>query len=93
MAVTKKTFFVQFSHFFTGQAASLLLGFITFPLLTRLLSIEQYGILGLVTNTIAITVVFAKAGLSDGIIRFHDEYTVDIARRLTFSFTFFKEAR
>ncbi len=89
MTITKKTFFVQFSHFFTGQAAGLLLGFITFPLLTRLLSIEQYGILGLVTNTIAITVVFAKAGLSDGIIRFHDEYTVDIEKQLTFSSTVF----
>ena len=89
MTITKKTFFVQFSHFFTGQAAGMLLGLITFPILTRLLSIEQYGILGLVTNTLAIVLVFAKAGLSDGIIRFHDEYMVDTGSRVIFSSTIF----
>ena len=89
MTITKKTFFVQFSHFFTGQAAGMLLGLITFPILTRLLSIEQYGILGLVTNTLAIVLVFAKAGLSDGIIRFHDEYMVNADNKITFYSTIF----
>jgi len=89
MAITKKTFFVQFSHFFTGQAAAMLLGLVTFPILTRLLSIEQYGILGLVTNTVAIAVVFAKLGLSDGIIRFHEEYMGDSQQKIIFSSTIF----
>jgi O-antigen/teichoic acid export membrane protein len=87
MSVTKKTFFVQFGHFFSGQAIGMLLGLITFPILTRLLSIEQYGILGLVTNTVAIVIVFSKSGLSDGIIRFHDEYAGDDKKRITFSST------
>jgi len=89
MPVTKKTFFVQFSHFFTGQAAGMLLGLITFPVLTRLLSIEQYGMLGFVTNTIGVAIVFSKAGLSDGIIRFHDEYIISEDRKQVFSSTVF----
>jgi len=89
MTVTKKTFFVQFSHFFTGQAAGMLLGFITFPILTRLLSVEQYGILALVTNTVAIAVVFSKMGMSDAIVRFYEEYSVDTEKRQIFSSTIF----
>lgn len=87
MAVTQKTFFVHFAHFFTGQASILLIGFISFPILTRLLPVEQYGILSLVTNTMALAVAFAKAGLSDGIIRLHDEYTDDEERKVIFAST------
>ncbi len=89
MAVTKKTFFVQFSHFFTGQVAILLIGFVSFPILTRLLSIDQYGILSLVANTMALFVAFAKAGLSDGIIRFHDDYLENRRRKSFFISTIF----
>jgi len=61
---------------------SMLLGLITFPILTRLLTPEEYGILGLVSTTIAITVALGKGGLSDGIIRFYREYT-NTPERLT----------
>jgi O-antigen/teichoic acid export membrane protein len=63
MAALKKLA-VSFSHFVGGNVISLLLGLITFPILTRLLSREDYGILGLVTTTIAIAVAFAKGGIS-----------------------------
>ena len=66
---------------------TLLLGFITFPILTRLLSREEYGILGLVTNTIAIATAFAKGGLSDGIIRFYREYAASPDRLTLFTST------
>ncbi len=72
----------SFSHFVGGSAISLLLGLITFPILTRLLSREDYGILGLVTTTIAIAVAFAKGGISDGIIRLYKEHT-DTPERLS----------
>ncbi|MDH5769299.1 MAG: oligosaccharide flippase family protein, partial [Nitrospirota bacterium] len=51
------------------------MGLITFPILTRILTKEQYGILGLVTTTMLISVAVAKAGLSEGIIRFYKEYS------------------
>jgi O-antigen/teichoic acid export membrane protein len=72
--ISQKTFFAQFAHFFTGQALTLCVGFVTFPILTRLLPTEDYGVMSLVTNTMAIAVALAKIGVSDGIIRFHDEF-------------------
>lgn len=77
-----KKLFIHFSHFLGGSTLSMLLGLITFPILTRLLTREEYGILGLVSTTIAIAVAFGKGGLSDGIIRFYREYA-DTPERLT----------
>jgi peptidoglycan/xylan/chitin deacetylase (PgdA/CDA1 family) len=64
-----KKFIKQFSHFLSGSILSQLFSFVTFPILTRVLTKEQYGILGLVTTTMLFAVAIAKAGLSDGIIR------------------------
>jgi O-antigen/teichoic acid export membrane protein len=77
----------QFSHFFTGMGLAQMLSLITFPILTRVLSKEQYGILGLVTTTMLIAVAISKAGLSDGIIRFYSEYSADPEKRKIFSST------
>ncbi len=83
----KKGFLIHFSHFFSGQAVILLIGFITFPILTRLLPVEEYGMLSLVTNTMLLTVAMAKAGLSDGIIRMHGDYTGSNEERTIFAST------
>lgn len=50
-----------------------LLGLISFPLMTRSLSVEDYGLLGLVSATVTIFVSFAKLGLQNAIIRFFSE--------------------
>jgi len=84
-----KKFFIQFSHFLTGGALSLLLGLITFPILTRVMSTEQYGIMGLVTTTMSLTVAFSKAGLSNGIIRFYQKFRDNEAQRTVFASTVF----
>lgn len=68
-----KKLFIQFSQFFTGNVLSLLFGFLTFPIFTRILTKEQYGIMSLITTTMLLSVAIAKAGLSDGIIRFYKE--------------------
>ena len=73
---------ISFSHFVGGNVISLLLGLITFPILTRLLSRDDYGVLGLVTTTISMAVAFAKGGISDGIIRLYKEHT-DTQERLS----------
>ena len=65
-----RKFIKQFSHFFTGMVLGQLFGLITFPILTRVLTKEQYGILGLVSTTMLVGVAIGKAGLSDGVIRF-----------------------
>ncbi|MGB7540844.1 MAG: oligosaccharide flippase family protein, partial [Burkholderiales bacterium] len=79
--------FLHFGQFFGTGMLLLLLGFVTFPILTRLLTREEYGILGLVTNTIAIAVAIAKGGLSESIIRFYREYTVTPERLTLFTST------
>lgn len=78
---------VHFSQFLGTGAFLLLLGFITFPILTRVLSLEDYGILGLITNTIAIAVALAKGGISDSIIRFYREHATSAERLTTFTST------
>lgn len=82
-----KKLFVHFTTFFSGGMLMLLLGFVTFPILTRLLTREDYGILGLVTNTVAIATAVAKGGLSDGIIRFYREYAASPERLTLFTST------
>lgn len=82
-----KRFFLHYSHFFTGNALTLALGLISFPILTRILSTEEYGILGLVTSTMMLLVALAKAGLSEGIIRFYKEYSDTPERSALFSST------
>jgi len=81
--------FKQFSHFFTGILLGQLFGLITFPILTRILTKEQYGILGLVTTTMLVAVAVAKAGLSDGVVRFYKEYSKLPEKRTVFSSTVF----
>ncbi|HTU67459.1 MAG TPA: oligosaccharide flippase family protein [Steroidobacteraceae bacterium] len=64
----------HFLHFFSGTFASLLIGLISFPILTRILSTEDYGTMALITVFSSIAVAVAKGGLSDSIIRFYREY-------------------
>jgi O-antigen/teichoic acid export membrane protein len=82
-----RKFIKQFSHFFAGMMMTQVFAFVTFPILTRVLTKEQYGILGLVTTTMLFSVAIAKAGMSDGVIRFYKEYSVDREKLETFSST------
>jgi O-antigen/teichoic acid export membrane protein len=82
-----RKFIKQYSQFFSGMVAVQLFSFITFPIFTRVLTKEQYGILALVTTTMLFAVALAKAGLSDGIIRFYKEYTKAPGKKEIFSST------
>lgn len=48
-------------------------GLITFPIVTRVMSVEEYGILNLISLTIMVLVGLGKAGLQTSIIRFGSE--------------------
>jgi len=69
-----KKFLLHFSQFIVGSLSTMLFGFISFPILTRVLTKGEYGVLGLVMTTISLVVAFSKAGLSEGIIRFYSEF-------------------
>lgn len=50
-----------------------LAGVITFPLLTRNLSVAEYGILGLITSSLTLFVSFGKLGMQHAVIRFYSQ--------------------
>lgn len=60
-------------HFRNYASAGLigsLLGLVTFPLLTRSLSVADYGLLGLVMSTVTVFVAVGKLGLQHSLVRF-----------------------
>jgi O-antigen/teichoic acid export membrane protein len=69
-----RKFYKQLFHFIAGNGLTTLLGFISFPVLTRVLPKDKYGILGLVTTTMLLLVALSKDGTSNGIIRYYHLY-------------------
>ena len=82
-----RKFVTQFSHFFAGHGLVQLFSFLTFPILTRALTKEQYGVMSLVSTTMLLAVAVSKLGLSNGIIRFYKEYSVVPEKMTIFSST------
>jgi O-antigen/teichoic acid export membrane protein len=64
------------SHYLGGQIGAMAIGFISFPILTRVLSVADYGMLSLTLQIAAMAVVISKLGLQNSIQRFYQEYTV-----------------
>ncbi len=86
-----KKFFTQFSHYTIAEILVFVAGFISFPILTRLLSTEEYGSLSLVTITLWLFMSIAKGGLQESAVRFFGEYNIkkDNEDRQTYYATFF----
>lgn len=68
---TTPSFLRDVRHYLSGRAVLIVLGFITFPLLTRLLSVGDYGQLSLVLRFILLLTVLSKCGLQYSSARFH----------------------
>jgi O-antigen/teichoic acid export membrane protein len=49
-------------------------GFISFPILTRIFSVSDYGTLGLISTTLFIALAVGKFGLPNSIVRFYAEF-------------------
>lgn len=67
------------SQFLGGQIGLFLLGFVSFPILARLFSVAEFGLIALVQNTIAVAVVFSKSGLQHAVQRFYKENAISKA--------------
>ncbi len=65
----------------------LLLGLVSFPILTRVLSEDDYGVLSLIIVATSIAAAVAKTGLSDGIIRYYREFSDAPQQLRTFTST------
>ncbi len=74
MSKTLRGFLRQSSHYSVGQVLILFASLISFPVLTRVFSLAEYGTMSLISNTVLIVTAVAKAGLQNSIVRFHDEY-------------------
>ena len=70
----KRNFLKASSHYLTSQVAVLGISLISFPIVVRLLSIEEYGILSLCNTILLFAVALSKLGLQKSIIRFYPDY-------------------
>ena len=48
-------------------------GFVSFPIFTRVFSVADYGMLGLLNSTLFIAIAISKFGLQESAVRFHEE--------------------
>jgi len=72
-----KTLLNQSSHYFIGQVVIMAAGFISFPIFTRIFSVGDYGILGIMTTTVLIATAVAKLGLPGWIVQFYAEFKLN----------------
>lgn len=76
--------FRHFSNYSLGKLLILFAGLISFPLLTRLLAVDQYGMMSLVSTTLTFLVAFGKMGLQHSAMRFYSD-TLETSSPYTFS--------
>ncbi|MCR5108684.1 MAG: oligosaccharide flippase family protein [Lachnospiraceae bacterium] len=72
MAVEKKneSLLRSFVEYFYGNVVVLLLGFVSLPLITRVMSTDEYGRTAMFTSAVSIIYIFAILGLDQSYIRY-----------------------
>lgn len=75
----------QSSLYMFFQAAGLGISIISFPIITRMFSIEDYGNLALVNATLVIMIGFAKCGITTSFIRHYPEFISEDKKKLLYS--------
>jgi len=73
MASALKRLLVQTSHYSFSSLLTMLAGLVSFPVLTHVLPIADYGVLSLISATVTVCVALGKTGLQHSIIRFQSE--------------------
>jgi O-antigen/teichoic acid export membrane protein len=82
---------VNTSAYTLGNLLVMAGSFVTFPILTRLLTVEEYGLMGLVTSTLTFLVAVAKVGVQASAVRFYSKITAEaqVPQRTFYSTVFF----
>lgn len=57
-------------NYASAGALSAMVGLVSFPILTRNLSVAEYGIVGLITSSLALFIAIGKLGVQHSVIRF-----------------------
>jgi O-antigen/teichoic acid export membrane protein len=70
-----RTLLRQAPHYLGGRVGVILLGFVSFPLFTRLFSVADYGVMSLVAKVVATVTVLANLGIQNSVVRFYHEHT------------------
>ena len=84
--------FVQASHYSVANLLTTAAGLITFPLMTRIFTVADYGVMNLISATLTVSVALGKIGVQHSIIRYRSEITAGKGRFSTaqlYSTTFF----
>jgi O-antigen/teichoic acid export membrane protein len=68
-----KRLLVQTSHYGIASMFTMLAGLVTFPLLTRIFSVADYGVMSLVAATVTVAVAIGKVGMQHSIVRYRSE--------------------
>jgi O-antigen/teichoic acid export membrane protein len=68
-----KRLVVHASHYSLVSIFATLAGLVSFPLFTRIFSLEDYGVMNLVAATVTVSVAFGKVGIQHSIVRYHSE--------------------
>ena len=63
---------LQSSHYLAGFVASLAVGFVSFPIFTRVLSVSEYGIMDLGQRFLLMLTIMSKLGLQNASLRFYN---------------------
>ncbi len=66
-----KNFLIQASHYSLSGLLTTCASMLSFPVLTRVLDVHEYGLLSLISATIAFVVAFGKCGLQFSVVRFY----------------------
>lgn len=64
---------VHTSNYSIGSLAVTLAGFISFPILTRVFTVNEYGVLNLISSTLLLLVAISKLGMQHATVRFYSE--------------------
>ncbi len=68
-----KTLYKHSSHYLGGRVAVMMLGFISFPLFTRVFSVSDYGAMNLIVNSVLLLTVISKFGFQHAVQRYYPE--------------------
>jgi O-antigen/teichoic acid export membrane protein len=75
-----KKLLVQASHYGVASLLNMAAGLVTFPLLTRLFSVADYGVMNLIAATLTVAVALGKVGVQHSIVRYHSEIVAGKSR-------------
>jgi O-antigen/teichoic acid export membrane protein len=73
--------FRQAIHYGTGTGLTALASLISYPVITRLFSSVDYGLMALISTTVNALVSVSKFGLQNAAIRFFPEYSGEVEQR------------